>query len=107
VTRYALIAALALLCAALGWIAYRETTLASLEAHNASLTASVASLTVARDQAQAAEVAAAELAEVQRRRAVAFQLVKENVLAKTYGGCADALIDPELLLDLSGLRTAN
>lgn len=105
-TRYALIGSLALLCAALGRIFWQADKVSDLTAENKRLSASVSVLSEAHDQAVAAQAAAVELAEVQRRRAVAFQLVKENVLAKQYGGCADAAIDPDLLRDLGGVRLA-
>lgn len=99
-----LIAALGLcvvLAVALWW---QSGTVADLEIDNARLSASVSALTAARDQARSAEVAAAALAETQRRRAVAFQMQKDNVLLKQYGGCADAAIDPDLLRDIGGVR---
>jgi len=103
-TRYALMAALAALCGALGWLMLQSRTIATLEADNASLTRSVAALTRGAEQSAAALSAAADLAEDQRRRALAFEMQRDNVLTKQYGGCADAAIDPDLLRDIGRMR---
>lgn len=104
--RYALIAALVALCAALGWLWVQSGTIVRLQGDNDRLEASVTVLELSRAQALAAQKAADALAETQRRRAVAFQLQIENVLTTKYGGCADAAIDPDLLRDLGGVRLA-
>lgn len=106
-TRYALIAALVALCGALGWLWWQSGTIDRLQSDKARLEASVAVLELSRAQALAAQAAADKLAETQRRRAVAFHLQLQNVLTTTYGGCADATIDPDLLRDLGGLRSAH
>lgn len=106
VTRYALIAALVALIGALGWLWVQSGEIATLEAENDRLTASVSALERSAKQTAQALADADALAETQRRRAVGFQLQLENVLTTTYGGCADAPIDPDLLRDLGGVPPA-
>ncbi len=102
VSKWALVVALTALSAALGWIAVQTRTMATLEAANSDLTGNVAALEVQQSRAVAAQQAADAAAAQARARAAALQLRVETVLTTTYGGCADAPIDPDLLDDLTG-----
>lgn len=98
----ALIAALVACLGLSGVLALQSTRVARLTTERDQLAASVSALEDGVTQAAKAHAAAADLAEVQRRRATALQHQIENVLTTQYGGCADAPIDPDLLRDLSG-----
>jgi hypothetical protein len=94
------------LCLSVGvwWLAHVNS---GLTAENDRLSASVEALRVSAAQSAAAHAVAAALAETQRQRAIVLQGQIENVLVTKYGGCADALIDPNLLSDIGGVRTSH
>lgn len=106
-TRYALIAALAALCGALGWLVLQSRTIGSLEADNASLTRSNAALTMtaetnalARDVARAAEARQASIAAKARADV-------DAILTGDFGECLDADLPDDLRAILGGVRLAD
>lgn len=101
-SRWALVVALAALCAAVGWIALQSSAAENLKVTNSRLTASVNTLEAQHSRVIAAQKAADAAAAQARARAAALQLRFETVLTTTYGGCADAPIDPDLLDDITG-----
>lgn len=106
-TRYALIIALGVLCAALGWIAWQSRTIAALGADNARLERSNAALTMTAEQnAMARDVARATAA----RHAIIAAKAQgdvEAILTGDFGECADENLPDDLRDILGGLRTTD
>ena len=103
-TRYALIIALGVLCAALGWVAMQSRTISALDADNARLARSNAALTMKAEQnAMARDVARAAAAR-QASIAAKAQGDVEAILTGDFGECADANLPDDLRDILSGLQ---
>tara|TARA_R110000851_G_scaffold143022_3_gene281830 strand:- start:639 stop:962 length:324 start_codon:yes stop_codon:yes gene_type:complete len=103
-TRYALIIALGVLCAALGWVAMQSRTISALDADNARLARSNAALTMKAEQnAMARDVARAAAAR-QASIAAKAQGDVEAILTGDFGECADANLPDDLRDILSGMR---
>ena len=103
-TRYALIIALGVLCAALGWVAMQSRTIAALGADNARLARSNAALTMKAEQnAMARDVARATAAR-QASIAAKAQGDVEAILTGDFGECVDANLPDDLRDILSGMR---
>lgn len=95
------------LLGALGYVAYLRSANASLSAENASLTRSIGTLEVAREQARLAADVAVARAKAAQEAAAAKDAKLDAIRNLDLGECADALLDPALvdLLGRRGLRS--
>lgn len=102
-TKYALIAALSALCAALGWVAWQSRTIGTLQADNERLSRSNAVLMMtAKQSAEARDVA---LASAKRQAVIASEArgKVEAILTGEFGECANAELPDDLRAILDGL----
>jgi len=103
VIRYALCAALAALCAALGWLWWQSTAIAALEADNARLTRSVAALDLVASQNAAARDVARATATRQASIAATARADVEAILTGEFGECLNETLPDDLRRLLGGL----
>jgi len=104
VTRYALIAALVALCAALGGLWWQSGRMGSLQADNDRLTRSNVALTMTAQQNAIARDVAKASADRQASIAAAARADVEAILTGEFGECSDALLPDNLRAILDGLR---
>ncbi|MBW4710748.1 hypothetical protein KX928_23405 [Roseobacter sp. YSTF-M11] len=101
-TRYALIGAL-LAVIGLGAVVYfQRATVDGLRTEKARLEGNVQTLADSAAQAREAQAVAEAYRQGAEQASAVLSRQVETILTTDYGGCADAEIDPALLLDLSG-----
>lgn len=103
-TRYALIAALGLLCASLGWLWVQSGTIDTQEAEIDSLTRSNAALELTAFENGLARSVAQDTAKRQTKIADQAQRDIEAILTGEFGECINADLPDDLRAILDGVR---